>query len=228
MEYRPELLESKLFKGVSYEDLERMLGCIGAYVRNYVRGDVIVGVGEPIPCPMVVLEGTIKTAHVSNVNVEGTVSVYQPCEHFGMAYAVLGRASLVSARAVTACSILFLPYESMICTCERNCLGHVKVKDNIPAVLSEKVIMHAQKIEYLHLRSLRAKLSAYLLDTQQAAGTQEFHITMSRTQLAEYLGASRASMTRELSVMQTEGLIHFKGHDFELLDRERLVHSAYN
>lgn len=227
MEYRPDLLKSELFADVSYEDLERLLGCIGARVRHYIRGDIIVQVGEMIPQLLVVLKGTMKTSHVSNVNAEGTVSTYHPCEHFGMAYAVLGRPSFVSARAVTACSILFIPYDKLICPCERHCEGHAQVLHNIPAVLADKVLMHAQKIEYLHLRSLRSKLSAYLLNNQGEEGA-EFTIPLNRTQLAEYLGASRSSMTRELSTMQREGLVHFEGKVFQVLNKERLLHYIYD
>jgi DNA-binding MarR family transcriptional regulator len=47
--------------------------------------------------------------------------------------------------------------------------------------------------------------------------TREFELPMSYTEMAVYLNADRAAMTRELSLLEKEGFIEKKGHKIRLL-----------
>ena len=55
------------------------------------------------------------------------------------------------------------------------------------------------------MKSLRAKVAAYLLSEAARAHSLTFSIPFSRIQLADYLNCDRSALSRELSTMQKEG-----------------------
>ena len=72
------------------------------------------------------------------------------------------------------------------------------------------------------LKSLRAKVCAYLLSEAERAGSLTFSIPFSRIQLADYLNCDRSALSRELSQMQRDGLLDTYKSSFKLLEPETL------
>ena len=72
------------------------------------------------------------------------------------------------------------------------------------------------------LKSLRAKVCAYLLSEAARAGSLTFSIPFSRIQLADYLNCDRSALSRELSQMQRDGLLDTYKSSFKLLEPEVL------
>ncbi len=227
MEYMPELQDCNLFEGMSYDDIHKLLECIGAYTKEFSRGALIVTPGQQINHVLVVLKGVGKTYHGGITSDSCIPGLLNPMDSFGTAYAIQKIPTLVSVRAVVVCNILFLPYEALVTPCENSCPSHIQILRNLPLILSEKVTRLGKKLSYTHRRTLRAKLSAYLLDMEERVGTDPFTLSLNRTHLSEYLDASRTAMTRELNTMKEEGLIWFEGNSFSLLDKERLLHASY-
>ncbi len=71
-------------------------------------------------------------------------------------------------------------------------------------------------MELLAKKSLREKISAYLLRQQKKAGKNVFIIPLNREELADYLCVNRSSLSHELSKMQKDGLISFNKNKFEI------------
>ena len=72
------------------------------------------------------------------------------------------------------------------------------------------------------LKSLRAKVCAYLLSEAEQHGSMTFTIPFSRIQLADYLNCDRSALSRELSLMQRDGLLDTYRSSFKLLEPEAL------
>jgi len=79
-----------------------------------------------------------------------------------------------------------------------------------------------QRIDLLVMKSLRAKVAAYLLSEAARAHSLTFSIPFSRIQLADYLNCDRSALSRELSTMQKEGLIDTYRSSFKLLEPDAL------
>ena len=75
---------------------------------------------------------------------------------------------------------------------------------------------------YEVLKSLRAKVCAYLLNESERAGSLTFSIPFSRVQLTDYLNCDRSALSRELSLMQKDGLLDTFKSSFKLLDPDAL------
>ena len=66
-------------------------------------------------------------------------------------------------------------------------------------------------------RTTRDKIREYFNLLSRRMLTREFELPMSYTEMAVYLNADRAAMTRELSLLEKEGFIEKKGHKIRLL-----------
>ena len=78
-------------------------------------------------------------------------------------------------------------------------------------------------MELLICKSLRARISLWLLDEAHRAGSDTFTTPLTRAGLAEYLNCDRSALSRELGRMQEDGLIELFRSTFKLPDPERLA-----
>ena len=80
-------------------------------------------------------------------------------------------------------------------------------------------------IFYIKPKKIRERVSYYLSGLASSLGTTEFDIPFNREQFADYLNVDRTALSKELSNMQSEGLIEFKKNHFKLLelDHEELT-----
>lgn len=88
--------------------------------------------------------------------------------------------------------------------------------------ISDKYFALDRRVELLICKSLRARISLWLLDEARRAGSDTFTTPLTRAGLAEYLNCDRSALSRELSRMQQDGLIETWRSSFKLLDKDRL------
>ena len=75
-----------------------------------------------------------------------------------------------------------------------------------------------QKFQLLSRRRTRERLLAYLSMLAMESGSPSFSVPFSRQEMADYLCVERSAMCTELSKLQREGMLRFKGKEFELLE----------
>lgn len=61
--------------------------------------------------------------------------------------------------------------------------------------------------QIINSKSVKVKLARYMIYSSKNAGSMQFDIKMNRTELSNFLGAYRTTLSRELSRMEREGLI---------------------
>ena len=93
---------------------------------------------------------------------------------------------------------------------------------NLVLTISDKYFALDRRVELLICKSLRARISLWLLDEAHRAGSDTFTTPLTRAGLAEYLNCDRSALSRELSRMQHDGLIETWRSSFKLLDKGRL------
>ena len=84
-------------------------------------------------------------------------------------------------------------------------------------VIAAKNKQLMEKIEVVSKKTLREKILAYLSQQAQVQDTEYFELPLGRVEMAEYLCADRSALTRELNIMQDEGLIDYHRNTFRLL-----------
>ena len=214
--YLPLLQTTTLFAGLSAAELSTLLSRLGGSVRSYGKGEALVLAGEPSRRVGIVLSGELEAYRPAPGGVRIPIAQVEPGGVFGD---VLGGSSLsspVTVLAAAPCEVLLLPYERLL------------LSDGSPAhqrvvrTISDKYFSLSRRIDLLVMKSLRAKVAAYLLSEAARAHSLTFSIPFSRIQLADYLNCDRSALSRELSTMQKEGLIDTYRSSFKLLEPDAL------
>ena len=206
--YLPLLQTTTLFAGLSAAELSTLLSRLGGSVRSYGKGEALVLAGEPSRRVGIVLSGELEA--------------YRPAPG-GVFGDVLGGSSLsspVTVLAAAPCEVLLLPYERLLLS--DGSPAHQRVVQNLVRTISDKYFSLSRRIDLLVMKSLRAKVAAYLLSEAARAHSLTFSIPFSRIQLADYLNCDRSALSRELSTMQKEGLIDTYRSSFKLLEPDAL------
>lgn len=87
-------------------------------------------------------------------------------------------------------------------------------------------MMLNKKVEYLTIKSMRGKISTYLLEQYSREGDVTITMPLNRNQLSDFLNVSRPSMSREMSKMRDEGIIVFHLNEVKIMDIESLKHMS--
>ncbi|MCI7767057.1 MAG: Crp/Fnr family transcriptional regulator [Oscillospiraceae bacterium] len=218
MEYSEIILSSRLFKGVSEDELSSMLACLGAKRKKYCKGERIYSSGDVISAIGLVLCGRI---HIESADHWGSVSLIAECapsDIFGEVCGVMGEMPIdFDVSAAADCDILFLSAGKILCSCSSACPFHMRVTENLAAALGEKTLALAAKVLHLSKRTIREKLLSYLSEQSKKSGSSEFDIPFNRQQLADYLCSERSALSAELGRLKNDGIIDFKKNHFVLL-----------
>ena len=218
--YLPLLQTTTLFAGLSAAELSTLLSRLGGSVRSYGKGEALVLAGEPSRRVGIVLSGELEAYRPAPGGVRIPIAQVEPGGVFGD---VLGGSSLsspVTVLAAAPCEVLLLPYERLLLS--DGSPAHQRVVQNLVRTISDKYFSLSRRIDLLVMKSLRAKVAAYLLSEAARAHSLTFSIPFSRIQLADYLNCDRSALSRELSTMQKEGLIDTYRSSFKLLEPDAL------
>lgn len=215
--YLSLLKNSKLFQGISENELLFMLNCLSAVTRSYQKGEYIFTRGERIDSVALLLEGCI---HIQKEDYWGNLSILSEIsegEIFGEVYACLGNEEMLhNAVAVKPSEVLFLDVKRILTMCPSACQFHGRLIRNLLSALALKNKMLTQKLEHMSKRTTREKLLSYLSEQSQRAGSPAFDIPFNRQQLADFLSVDRSAMSAELCRMRDEGILTFDRNHFVL------------
>ena len=216
--FLPLLLKCPLFSGVSADNLNAMLKCLNASVRDFGKGEFVFSAGDEPRRVGVLLSGTL---HITREDFYGNrilITVIEPGDLFGEAFACAEAAELpVSAVAASDCTVLLTDYLRIVKSCTNACEFHSRLIQNMLNIIANKNIQLTQKLEHVTQHNTREKLLSYLAERAQVTGRRKFTIPLNRQELADYLAVERSAMSAELSRMQSDGLLNFHKNEFELL-----------
>lgn len=221
------LLKCPLFKGMQPDQLKSVLSCLKPKVGSYARNECVAVVGEKITGMGIVLSGDVV---VSSENIAGNrtiIAVDGPGEMFGEMAAFSGSdlwPSTVMARS--SCEVMFLPAEKIVNSCESACASHRMMISNMLRIISNKALALHRKVEYLAIKSMREKISTYLLEQYKRVGKTTFILPLKRNELADFLNVSRPSLSREMSRLMEEGIIDFHRASIKIKDLDSLRRMA--
>ncbi|KYH30946.1 transcriptional activator FtrB [Clostridium tepidiprofundi DSM 19306] len=223
------LKKTNLFENIEDDELKRMLFCLKPKIMAYKRKEFITIAEDNFTGIGIVLQGEVI---ISKENALGDKAIMAKLEEgnvFGEMIAFSDRSKWhVTIIASKNCTVLFLPAEKIIGNCPRMCIGHKVLIQNMLKIVSQKALGLDRKIEYLTMKSIRNKISSYLLEQYNIKGKSKFSIPLKRNELAEFLNVSRPSLSRELIKMRKEGIIEFYKSSFEIIDLEKLKLGTVN
>lgn len=208
------ILRSDLFRGMDPEQLSEALKRLGARSEACKRGRVLNRLHGKLTRFGLVLSGTIQVTMSSIEGEEMILASLGPSGMFGESLCWLREDAPVTIRAVGESRVLWLDPEPLRSTEPMDeCLRDLNAR--FIAVLARRALRMNDRIQILSRRPLRARILAYMSRLSQDHGA-EFDLPLTRTDLALYLGADRCALSRELGVLQKEGLLELKGRRVRL------------
>lgn len=204
------------------DELDRILSCFAPRVRRYRKGEILLLAGYSNREVGIVLEGRITAVKNTPDGASVTITEMGPGGLFGDVLSGSREKSPVTVLAATACMAVYLPYSKIIHPCASAHNSHYQLLQNLIATISSKYFALDRRVELLICKSLRARISIWLLDEAEQRGSDTFSVALTRSGLADYLNCDRSALSRELGRMQREGLIETYRGSFKILDRVRL------
>ncbi len=216
--YLPVLKKCPLFAGIVESNIEQILPCLSATVRQAEKNTFILSAEDSTNYVGLILTGSVHVIKEDFWGRKDILSQLGPAELFAESFSCAHTAHIpVSVLAVEQTELMMIDCRKIIKTCSSACLFHNQLISNMLEIIANKNIMLMQKIEQLSKRTTREKVLAYLSAEAQKAGTNFFDIPFSRQEMADYLSVDRSAMSTELSKMREEGLIDFERNHFKLI-----------
>lgn len=217
------LMKVDLFKNFKIDELDKMLMCIQPNISYFKKKECVTmaendfnGIGIVVEGEVIVTKenaagNRVIMAKLSEGDIFGEMMAFSDCNKW-----------TATVIASTDCTVIFLPPDKIIGNCANMCTGHTQLIRNMLSLVSKKALGLNRKVEYLVIKSIRRKISLYLLEQYYKIGKPTFMIPLKRNELAEFLNVSRPSLSRELIKMKDEGIIDFYRSSFKIIDLEAL------
>jgi CRP-like cAMP-binding protein len=195
-------------------------------LRQYAKRDIVYRRGEPGDSLMVVVKGRLK---LSNVNVSGKEIVLYflvPGDIYGEIAAMDGRERAANAVALEDCEV-FLVYTRELVPILK---AHPDAMFEIIQILCERVRAGAALIEDSTLE-MRARVARGLQRLAQHHGDRSpagtcVQLALSHAELGNYLGLSRANVSRQLGQLREANVIKIEAAQIVILDEDGLAKVA--
>ena len=225
--YYTMLQDVKLFSGIDESAYEETLTCLNAKVTEYKKGRIIQIPGDNIHSIGIVLNGCIE---ISRTDFAGNRLIVKNVEYpdmFGEALIFAGvDKSPLTIIALENSTILKLDIRNIISNSGSACPFYRTITTNMFRLIAAKNLFLSSRLEIVTKKTIRAKLSGYLLQIAESAKSMEFEIPFNRGQLAEFLNADRSALSKVLSKLQQDGILDFKKNKFILHKPEKISGKA--
>lgn len=190
--------------------------------RPIQRGEQLFATGSPFHSIFAVRSGSIKTFTFTEDGREQVTGFFLPGELVGLD--AIGRGiHHTSARALQTTSVCEIPYSEF-----------EAVSQHIPSLARQLLRimsreMHDDQVLLMLLgkRSADERLAAFLLNLSERYGQRgyspvEYNLSMSRHDIANYLGLAVETVSRWFSRLQDNGIVAVRARNVRLLDLGRL------
>lgn len=211
------LRNASLFQNIETTELQSLLNCLQATIKKFDKGDFIQREGEAINQIGIVIKGVVEVMQEDALGRKTILTSIGRSGIFGEAIVTAqleeSPVSVVASQETTVC---FLNYLEIATTCGNSCIFHTQLIQNMLGIMARKTLLLSKKLNYALMKSIRDKITAYLLDEYQRKNKKIIIIPYNREELADYLSVDRSALSRELSKMRADGMIQYRKNEFTL------------
>jgi len=216
-----DLQSVPLFKELLPDEIEKFVKFTGTTVKRYPRGERVLEAFTPNANIGVIVRGEAQLLALDRLGNETVGHSLESGSMFGTVSAILGEDLVAtSVQLTTDAVIMWLPYRSLLIAGPKLGRMHGIVMKNLLEAFSRKNVLMMQKVELLSQKTLRERMILYLLQRERRQGSERVRVP-GRVQLAKELECNRSALTREISLMQAEGLVEC-GEKWMRLNKEML------
>ncbi len=184
-----------------------------AVPRRFAPGELIFGEGEPCPGLFVIESGNVRIFKSAPSGREQVLAIERPGHSVAELPVFDGGTFPASAAAVNEARLLFVSKQDF----HSLCLVHPKVALKVLRVVGTRLRGLVNIIEELSFTTVRSRLVSLLLRLARQegktgpGGAVQITLPASNQELAAHIGTVRELVSRNLSRLQSEGLIQMDG-----------------
>jgi CRP/FNR family cyclic AMP-dependent transcriptional regulator len=200
-----------------------------ALARHFESGEMIFSEGDPCEGLYVVESGAVKIFTIAPSGREQVLAVDGPGASIAELPVFDGGDYPASASAAEASDLLLIRKKDI----RALCLEHPEVALKVLRVVSARLRRLVSIVEELSFTTVQHRLAAYLLREARSGGEGtprgiEFTLTISNQELASHIGTVRELVSRNLSRLQSAGLIKLEGRTVIITDLQALEAEVRN
>lgn len=200
------LRNTGLFKTFTEEDLTKLFSKIPYKIEHYSRGDVILAEDDTCNTLNLILEGTVEIQKVDSTGKVLSIAEFGLGEIFGEMLIFADRnKSPINVIAKNKSSVLHINKSSVVSLCQNN-KGFLF---EYLRIISNKAIILNLKLKEVTLKTIRQKISEYILIKYKEQQSLNIKLNMTKKEWADKIGVQRPSLSRELIKMKDECIIDY-------------------
>jgi CRP/FNR family transcriptional regulator len=212
-------------RGLNHAELDS-LASIVKRERPLEKGEPLFEIGQPFKSLYAIRTGSVKVFLPTNEGDEQIVGFHMPGELLG--FDGMGHDSHgCSAVALESSSICELPYPRL------HDLAHElpSLSDHFMTLMSNEIADEHAMMLMLAKKSAEARMATFLLNlsarfSKRGFSSKQFNLTMSRHDIANYLGLAVETVSRIMTHMQDEGFIDVDRRFVSIVDMASLRNLA--
>lgn len=208
--------------GLTSDDVNKLSSVIQTN-RIYHRGDVLFRNTETFSKLYVVKSGSVKSYTEHSETGEQILGFHLPGEVVGLDGVASGshQSSATALETTACCEMPFAQLEKL--TAQIPSLQH-----HLYRIFSKEIGQENQMLTLLGRFNAEQKLAAFLLSistrlNQRGLSATEFQLSMSRSEIGNYLGLAVETISRLFRKFQEQGLVQADRKRVKLLDNQRLA-----
>ncbi|MGO3280432.1 MAG: Crp/Fnr family transcriptional regulator, partial [Brevibacterium aurantiacum] len=207
----------ELFAGLTSGQFSCVRSCLRAEVVDIERHDRVLQRTSVPSMIGVLIAGTALDTQIREDGSTSLVDVVEVGDLFGDGWDSLSEGTNRAIVAASPGRAILLDSHRLIHG-DSGCSVRPVVVENFLRCVMKKHHRLREHFDLVTRRSLRERLSSFLLGAAERNGYRQFTIPISRAELASFLNADRTAVSRELARMRDESLISFHRNSFALHD----------
>lgn len=202
-----KLVDLPLFSGLTAKQISIFVTAIGCITKKFDKGAYIMRAFESNDYIWVMLSGKSQIVVEDQFGNETSGHLLEKGYVMGATSAIVkGEYNFSSIEAVTEIEVLIIPYAKLIQMGPSLGQIHGIVMKNLLEAFSMKRILMMEKLELVSQKSLRRRIMIYLSQQSRHQKTDVLQVP-GRVQMAKVLSCNRSALTREIGLMEEEGII---------------------
>lgn len=216
------LKKSILFENISDDELTNIIEQSHSKIITIKKNEYLFYQGEIPKYLYLLIDGTVQ---IEKVDTNGKRMIMNRFDEIGTMFAEVyiyfdSKLYDYSCLSIKNSKIFAIPKDFFLNLTVSNSYHH-KITQNMLRILSRKAFYLNQKVLILSSFTLRQKIASYLL--QRLDKSENFgKLLFKREELADFIGTTRPSLSREMLLMQDEGIIILEKDSFKVLDMKKL------
>jgi CRP-like cAMP-binding protein len=214
-----KLITCPLFRGMSKEEHDAFLERNVNEVVSFEKGETVVRQGDVINAMYLLVKGVVRTQMITEEGNALEIDLLEAVIPLAPAFIYASNNKYpVDVIAMEPCTFLKISKSAWL----KEMVNNEKLLMNFLTLNSNMTVFLSQKLQMISIKSLRHKLSIFLLE-KTTPEKNYFILKRSRTQLAEYFGVQRPSLARTIKELEDESIITTSGRVVTVLDRNKLA-----